>query len=97
MELTLAKPPFGIKYRFATQPPPSGKSPSLPTDIRDGLHYQVVDTIVGPLFRKAISYFEITPGGHWRSDTLGPCQFQIWRIASIKGNIFYNCGNIAVI
>ena len=49
--------------------PTGAKSPSLPTDITDGAHHRIVDTIIEPLFRQLSRTSTSMPGGRCRRDT----------------------------
>jgi len=42
----------------------------LPTDISDGVHHQVVDTIIAPLFRQLSPTSRSTPDGRCRGDSV---------------------------
>jgi hypothetical protein len=43
----------------------------MPTDIRDGVHHRIVDTIIEPLSRQQLSpTSQSKPGGRRRRDTI---------------------------
>src|ERR1700688_5196167 len=61
---------FSSRFQDRRLRPTGAKSPSLPTAICLGVHHQIVDTIIEPLFRQLSRTSRSTPGGGGERDII---------------------------